>query len=189
MNKVWEHYMVIGITILIILVILLCLEYTFNYEPAHKLVTMYPGEVPCNCDSLSVKYTNNLVAYTPYKRGKKNGVTRMYFNEVLCSYELRSEILYIDDIKQSEKRYVGSWDGLVLIHYIPSISGIEMQYYFTGELKFEVEISDGHRNGIGKWYHGNGKVSGTATYEKGEMIGYKKCTNGKIGNEYLKCEE
>jgi len=175
-----------GIVLLVVFSVLLVLAcYSWNLET--KPTNTYPNDAPCNCDSLNRKVKNSLVYYTPYKNGKKNGVERAYSDDGFnCILQL--EITYVDNIKQNEKYYTAGWAGLVLTRYVPSTNGIETKYSCNGALEFEVEITNGKRNGIGKWYYESGKVSGTAEYKNGEMIGYKKCTNGKLGNESLVCE-
>ena len=64
---------------------------------------------------------------------------------------------------------------------------IHVDYYESGSIRAEFPYKNGYRNGIGKWYYENGKLAGTANYKNGTLTGYKKCTDGRMGNENLDC--
>ena len=68
-----------------------------------------------------------------------------------------------------------------------NINGIEKWYYESGSIRIEKPYKNGYRNGIVKWYYENGKLAGTANYKNGTLEGYKKCTDGRMGNENLDC--
>ena len=51
----------------------------------------------------------------------------------------------------------------------------------------EKPYKNGNTNGIVKWYYENGKLAGTENYKNGTLEGYKKCTDGRMGNENLDC--
>ena len=64
---------------------------------------------------------------------------------------------------------------------------ISIVYYESGSIEAEIPYKNGYRNGIEKWYYENGKLAGTANYKNGTLEGYKKCTDGRMGNEDLDC--
>ncbi len=57
----------------------------------------------------------------------------------------------------------------------------------SGSIRAEVPFSNGKRNGIMKEYYPSVKLAGTTTYKNDKLVGYKKCTNGRFGNESLDC--
>src|SRR5574343_23849 len=74
---------------------------------------------------------------------------------------------------------------------IPFINGKEhgvvKSYYESGALMREIPYINGNAHGVDKGYYKNGKLAGTATYKNGKLVGYKKCTDGRFGNENLDC--
>ena len=68
-----------------------------------------------------------------------------------------------------------------------NINGIMKEYFKSGGIGAEIPYKNGYRNGIEKEYFENGKLAGTATYKNGKLVGYKKCTDGRMGNENLDC--
>ena len=64
---------------------------------------------------------------------------------------------------------------------------IKYFYYESGSINGEVPFTNGKENGIRKEYYESGKLAGTTTYKNGKMVGYKKCTDGRFGNESLDC--
>jgi len=52
---------------------------------------------------------------------------------------------------------------------------------------WELPYVNGKMNGIAKSYYESGKVASETKYKKGEIQGYKHCSDGRFGNETLDC--
>jgi len=64
---------------------------------------------------------------------------------------------------------------------------IQSYYYDSGALMWEIPFINEKEHGVSKWYYENGKLAGTATYKNCKLAGYKKCSDGRVGNEKLDC--
>lgn len=64
---------------------------------------------------------------------------------------------------------------------------ISIVYNESENIRVEKPYKNGNINGVMKWYYENGKLAGTANYKNGTLEGYKKCTDGRMGNENLDC--
>jgi len=54
-------------------------------------------------------------------------------------------------------------------------------------LQWETPYADGLQNGVEKEYYESGELAGTATYKFGNLVGYKHCADGRVGNSSLDC--
>lgn len=143
--------------------------------------TKYKDGADCNCDSISIQYrieSNQIYKEIPYKNGKLNGVIKAY----RINGELFYEVNYINNVYQSEIWYYqgGNIDNKMTINE-------RTTFYKTGAVLAIIPSKNGDAHGIAKWYFENGKLAGTATYKDGKLVGYKKCTDGRFGNELLDC--
>lgn len=132
-------------------------------------------------DSGELKYT------VPYTRGKKEGL----FKEFYQSGSLRLETPYKNDMREGiAKQY---YENGSLYWETPlrqdKASGIEKGYYPSGKLYRTNTYKDGVWDGISKVYFENGKLAGSGKFRKGELVGYFKCTDGRVGTEKIDCTE
>jgi hypothetical protein len=125
--------------------------------------TTYKDGTDCECDSIRSDYytSGELMSEVPYINGKPNGTHKLYH---------ANGNLQITATYNNGKQH-----------------GTENWYYRNGNLQFTVTYNNGKRHGIDKEYFRNGNLAGTATYNNGKLIGYKKCTDGRVGNEKLNC--
>lgn len=123
----------------------------------------YLDGTECECDSISVSYyeSGEVWGEYPYKNGKFNGLVKYYY----ASGNIEAEYPYKNDRE----------------------NGIGKQFYESGNIKIEYTYKNNRKNGITKWYFESGKLAGTANYKNGTLTGYKKCTDGRMGNENLDC--
>ena len=142
----------------------------------------------CYCDSVSIDVDTTLgtwETYTPYKHGKINGVQYTY-------------IIDAEQIILTE--YVNGIESGIYKNFTNCVNKItdectlyESGVLINGKLKERTEYRDNGSvlwtkiNNTEKWYFENGKLAGTATYKNGKLVGYKKCTDGRFGNESLNC--
>lgn len=109
------------------------------------------------------------------------------------------DIIYVDD---DSKVYSYKIKTKTNIHYVTFDSHGRIEKYIpsNGDAYWFGYHKPDHRNltdGNGKltkapivWdknYKSNYQIIGTATYKNGQLIGYKKCTDGRLGNENLDC--
>ena len=102
---------------------------------------------------------------------------------------LKSEIPYKNDQRDGiQKEY---YESGAIYWEIPykngKKNGIVKEYYESGEIMSEVPYENGKINGIEKGYFRSGKIAYTAKYKAGVLKGYKRCSDGRIGNDDLDC--
>lgn len=132
-------------------------------------------------DSGELKYT------VPYAKGKRNGLRKEFYQ----SGSLRLETPYKNDMREGvAKQY---YENGALYWETPlrkdKASGIEKGYYPSGKLYRTNTYKDGVWDGISKVYFENGKLAGSGKFRKGELVGYFKCTDGRVGTEKIDCTE
>lgn len=59
--------------------------------------------------------------------------------------------------------------------------------YSSGKLYRTNTYKDGVMDGVSKVYFENGKLAGSGKFRKGELVGYFKCTDGRVGTEKIDC--
>jgi len=126
--------------------------------------TTYKDGTHCECDSIESTYYKSgaLESEHPYKYGVLNGILKVYYE----SGALMRYFRFVNDKRE----------------------GISKHYYESGALYYEQNYVNNKWYGTFKWYYENGKLAGIATYDTSEkLIGYKKCTDGRSGNETLDC--
>ena len=156
--------------------------------------TMYHDGTDCNCDSIhQVYFDKYLFSETPYINGSIKGIFKIYNHEneiVSVSFE---GLFVNGNLEGIAKSY---FDDGSLSKEIPFVNGkengIEKEYFDNGSLYSETPYLNGEKNGTVKVYFGDGSLrSGslrsTAKYKNGVLDGYKHCSDGRIGNESLKC--
>lgn len=161
--------------------------------------TTYKDGTECDCDSLFITYTaseaNAVSGDTnitedaereiPFKNGTINGMWKRYYE----SGSIRSEVPYINGTRNGMgKRYYESGSIELEVPFKNgNENGVVKWYYESGALNGTESYKNGKAHGVDKWYYENGKLAGTATYKNGKLVGYKKCTDGRFGNERLNC--
>lgn len=150
--------------------------------------TTYKDGTECNCDSIGRDYyeSGELLREMPITKTGHTGVIKTYYKS--------------GSIKMSEVVVSGINKGKWITYYESGsieveatmndtlVIGIGNWYRENGTLiSVENYSIAGKLNGIRKWYFENGDIAGTATYKNGELIGYKKCADGRVGNESLDC--
>ena len=71
-------------------------------------------------------------------------------------------------------------------------NGLEIGYGNNNVVLYEIPWVNGKKHGNAKWYNmtGNyGQISGTATFKDDKLVGYKKCADGRFGNEFMECND
>lgn len=61
------------------------------------------------------------------------------------------------------------------------------EFYASGSLHIERGEQNSKCITVKKEYFEDGRLAGTSTYKNVELVGYKKCTDGRQGNESLDC--
>ena len=164
--------------------------------------TTYKDGTDCNCDSIHQVYDDNgkLASEAPYVNGKLKRTTKLYFidgTECECDsiitqrYEDNGlwETPYVNGKKNGvEKGYYD--DGSIFLE-IPykngKANGIGKVYYEDGSIEWETPYVNNKKNGIEYQYNPQGNLRSTAKYKNGVLDGYKHCSDGRMGNESLKC--
>lgn len=126
--------------------------------------TKYKDGTDCKCDSIISTYYKSgaLEAEYPYSYGKLNGILTVYYESGAVN------------------RYFRLVNG--------NREGTSKWYYESGSLYHEQNYVNNKWTGVFKWYFKNGQVAGIAIYDTTEkLIGYKKCTDGRVGNTSLDC--
>ena len=121
----------------------------------------------------------------PYVNGKRHGIEKVYYE----SGQLFIEKPYVNGKRHGiEKSYHESGQLEWETPYVNGEAhGIEKVYYESGQLLRETPYVNGKRYGIEKEYNNKGEVISTAKYKNGVLDGYKRCSDGRFGNENLKC--
>ncbi len=143
--------------------------------------TTYKDGTDCECDSISTQYrieSGEIYKESPYKNGKLNGVIKAYRISGVLFYEFT----YVMNQYIKEVWYYESGE----IEMVSTINN-RTSYRKDGTVLFNAPLNTGNINGIANWYFDSGKLAGTATYKNGKLVGYKKCTDGRFGNESLDC--
>lgn len=124
--------------------------------------TTYKDGTDCNCEWIRNLYfeSGELMEETPYINNEINGIVKVYWLGVLTA----------------EIHVINGW-----------YHGIHKTYFKSGELMKEILYVNGNKHGVEKHYFENGTLAGTATYKNDKLVGYKKCTDGRFGNESLNC--
>ena len=150
--------------------------------------TTYKDGTECECDSIISTYyeSGSLLDETPYKNGVIHGIYYVYYS-FDNNNKLRMSITYTNN-KRNGMRYINFLnDGYSYTKFVNDKAYEEIWYYKSGQIR-EIKRYDGWvLSGITKWYFEDGKLAGTATYKNGKLVGYKKCTDGRFGNERLNC--
>ena len=124
--------------------------------------TTYLDGTECECDSIYSHYDEDGLAYErPLTNGLRNGIEKWYYK----NGSLMSTSTYNNNV----------------------LNGSVNWYYESGELSRCTYFVNGKLNGVCEWYYKNGKLAGTANYKNGTLEGYKKCTDGRMGNKNLDC--
>ena len=153
--------------------------------------------------------SGELASSTHYLNGKANGIFKGYYQSGALSNEIHYvngkehgtwKDYYESGVVELETNYVnGKAQGINKWYYESGALNGEVlcvnnewygtmkSYYESGALELEIPFINGTWHGIKKWYFENGKIAGTATYKNGQLVGYKKCTDGRFGNEKLDC--
>ncbi len=133
-------------------------------------------------------YDSGELEYTvPYIKGKRDGLFKGFYQRGSLSLETP----YKNDMREGiQKQY---YENGVLKWEIPlrkdKASGIEKGYYPSGKLYRTNTYKDGVMDGVSKVYFENGKLAGSGKFRKGELVGYFKCTDGRVGTEKIDCTE
>ena len=150
---------------------------------------------------LNVDAYNNITFYMNTYGSENSDSIKYYINydkdiliqKLLTQYDsiythtLMKEIqtTYIHDVIFSKNS-----DNLILlskvVYSLNKPIGIKEVYNDDGELIKEEPYKNGLLNGIVVYYY-KGSKSGTARYKNGDLVGYKKCNDGRVGNENLDC--
>ncbi len=165
-------------------------------------------------DSIFKKDT--LVSVTNYKNGLEDGLVYIYYpnGQIECEsffmkgFKEGREICYEEDgqvcvesfykkgkLEGNEKKYYdnGSIGEKGSIHRITPyvngiVDGLVKEYYQNGQIWRTISYKKGKREGKQIEYSAKtGKVISTAMYKNNELVGDKKCMDGRFGSEDLDC--
>jgi antitoxin component YwqK of YwqJK toxin-antitoxin module len=144
----------------------------------------------------------------PLKNGKFNGVVEEYQNDTITwSYTWKMGIrhgfsyfyhkngmvarktLWRNNSKEGVQYfYYETGEIQLTTTFINDLDNGNMcEYYKSGVVATECKYVNGIRHGECVEYYESGKVAGTSTYKNGNLVGHKKCTDGRSGNETLVC--
>jgi len=119
---------------------------------------------------------------TPYKNGNIHGYEYYYNDSVMVGATKYTKGTIIE-----QKWFFVTGELNVHSKYKNGVITHSVMYYLNGALWNESYFDSGKLQGTKKWYFENGNLAGTATYKNGKLVGYKKCTDGRVGNENLDC--
>lgn len=102
---------------------------------------------------------------TSYMNGKKHGIEKRYYR-----YYRLGKLRWVTPYVNGKEH------------------GIKKGYYDSGQLYAEMPHVNGKRHGVVKGFTHKGKVKSTAKYKNGVLDGYKRCSDGRFGNEELECQ-
>ena len=144
--------------------------------------TTYKDGTDCECDSIVTLYreVGSTLMQTAYKNGEEYYI-KIYYENGLVEHEFT--------VKDGDMKF---WyeSGMLKssYHYVKGLfNGEAVMYYESGAVRVKSFFVNHLENGIKNWYFESGKLAGTATYKNGALVGYKKCTDGRFGNENLDC--
>lgn len=166
------------------------LQENWFYESGNlKAITPYTHKYGTNAVVVGVEkgfYDSGELKYTlPYTKGKREGLYREFYQ----SGSLRLEMPWKSDMREGvAKKY---YENGVLSWEMPyknnKLSGTEKGYYPSGKMYRTNTYKDGEWDGVSKVYFENGKLAGSGKFRKGELVGYFKCTDGRVGTEEIDC--
>jgi len=116
------------------------------------------------------------------KNGIKHGVFKSYYE----NGQIEDERTWVNGKDVPPRK---SWYKSGALEFeLKSMNGVSTWYYENGQVKAEYHIKNGVGSGPAKGYYPDGTLQWEAKYKNGELDGYKRCTNGKFGNEDLECD-
>lgn len=128
--------------------------------------------------------TLQLIQYLPYTNGKMNGRVIWYDDQGSISYIFHYSHGITVGIDSS---YCGN-DRLLSIGIHNGNHALNIVYYESGSVMWETPLlSSGVKEGIQIGYSESGHLVSTAKYHNGALVGYKKCADGRKGNDELNC--
>lgn len=151
----------------------------------------------------------DLLLSTTYKDGKKNGMTKCYFQNskqvdweqnytddkldgITKSYlkdgKLYREETFVKGVKEGlEKQY--NKDGYLeqeIMYKNNKKNGVAIQYYSNGQIEHKTHFKDGKQDGATKLYYESGKLKHEGKYKNGKPVGWG-ITYYENGNVMWEC--
>ena len=120
-------------------------------------------------------YSNGKLKYEgEYLNGKKNGLGK--------EYDYHGKLIFDGEYYKGYKWNGKGYDGLNNIAYeLKNGKGKIKDFYYNAKIKFEGELLNGKKNGLGKEYHVNGNIKFEGEYLNGKRNGKGKEFNN-LGN-------
>ena len=188
----------------------------WNYKNKNEKEIYYGGRTTPFTGTDSVLKKDTLVSRTEYKNGLKDGFDCTYYTNKQKKYEgffmkgfqEGHEIYYRENGQiESEANYkkgkiVGNLkeyyengsigEKRVIRRITPyangKVEGLVKEYYQNGQIWRTISYKKGKREGKQIEYSAKtGKVVSTAMYKNNELVGDKKCMDGRFGSEDLDC--
>lgn len=188
----------------------------WNYKNKNEKEIYYGGRTTPFTGTDSVLKKDTLVSRTDYKNGLKDGLYYSYYPNGKIEYEgffmkgfqegrgiyyredgqIKSESFYkkgelMGNLKEYyENGSIGEMGTLRrLTPYVNGKKdGLVKEYYQNGQICRTISYKKGKREGKQIEYSAKtGKVISTAIFKKDELVGDKKCVDGRFGSEDLDC--
>lgn len=145
--------------------------------------TTYKDGTDCECDSIKTHSEYNFI----YQTAIKNGIR---VQEKLFTLHDKLVILISESIYHNDKiSSYNVWDLYGNIKgeiYYGNDGYLEVAHLSKGRSVW-MNKKDGLMNGITTWIVTGGIEVGRAEFKQGRLIGYKHCSDGRMGNESLDC--
>ena len=148
----------------------------------------------------------------PYKNGIIDGVAQRNYNALDCTTRESSAFFFQDDRIKYDNPYYKFYRTPVNIkwEYSNGIAKSEQGFDPSGNLEWDVKLSNGEKEGLYRSYYDTGELKSQAEYHKGKIVNEeifyntdgsinyknvykngeffeKKCTDGRRGNPALRC--
>lgn len=140
------------------------------------------------------QYTKQAISWIEHDRDSVINMINNFY-DTLYKNEIINQFINLCELQSN---LCGSTKSNAISRYsiIPytkgSANGMEIGYSSKHVVLYEIPWVNGKRHGNAKWYNttGNfGQISGTATFKDGVLIGHKKCSDGRFGNEFMECND
>jgi antitoxin component YwqK of YwqJK toxin-antitoxin module len=143
-----------------------------------KVNTTFRDGTSCECDSIHKVYWESgaLMREIPFVNGKIHGTTeKRYYPSG------EEDTIYEESQQRKDTKHLYKDETSC------ECDSIHKDYYESGALAWEVPFVNGKWHGIYKEYCESGRLASVSEYKNDVFQGYKKCADGRFGDESLDC--
>ena len=158
-----------------------------NLESVTPITRKYGSMLYPEGDEKCFYESGELKCIAPYIKGKLNGLYREFYK----SGSLSKEVSYKNGMRDGFAKlyYENGTVNSEITFKNDKANGIEKIYYQSGKIYRTNFVKDGAWDGVSKVYFENGKLAGSGKFRNGELVGYFKCSDGRLGTEKINCLE